>query len=94
MQPAVYMLASRPKGTLYVGVTSNLQSRIWMHRNDVVDGFSKRYGVHLLVWYETHESMQSAIVREKQIKAWKRQWKIELVEKDNSQWADLWKHIQ
>ena len=89
-QPAIYMLANRPQGTLYVGVTSNLQARIWMHRNNIVEGFTKRYRLHQLVWYELHASMQNAIVREKQIKAWKRRWKIELIEIHNPQWTDLW----
>lgn len=79
--PCVYMLASRRNGTLYVGVTSNLVKRIWEHKNDVAEGFTKRYGVHTLVWYEHHETMLSAITREKAIKEWKRRWKLELIEK-------------
>ena len=73
-QPCVYILASQPNGTLYLGVTSNLVKRIWEHRHDVVDGFSKSYRVHMLVWYELHGSMSSAIEREKAIKGWKRHW--------------------
>ncbi len=69
--PCVYILASKPHGTLYLGVTSNLVQRTWQHKNDLVEGFTKRYGVHTLVWFEAHESMESAITREKAIKEWK-----------------------
>ena len=89
-QPCVYMLASRRNGTLYAGVTSNIIKRIREHKNDVVEGFTKRYGVHTLVWYEIHETMESAISREKTIKGWNRQWKLELIEKGNPEWADLY----
>jgi putative endonuclease len=89
-QPCVYLLASRRNGTLYVGVTSDIIKRIWEHKNDAVEGFTKRYGVHILVWYEMHQTMESAITREKQIKDWKRQWKLELIEKENPQWTDLY----
>jgi putative endonuclease len=89
-QPCVYMLASRRNGTLYVGVTSNLIQRVWQHRNDVADGFTRRYGVHTLVWFEAHERMESAILREKQIKRWRRAAKLELIEKINPDWRDLW----
>ncbi len=92
-QPCVYLLASRKNGTLYTGVTSNLVQRIWQHRNDQADGFTKRYGVHLLVWYELHETMESAIAREKAIKEWKRAWKLELIEAANPQWQDLYDEI-
>ncbi len=74
MQPCVYLLASKRNGTLYTGVTSDLMKRVWQHKHDVVEGFTQRYGVHRLVWYEVHENMESAIVREKNIKAWKRVW--------------------
>ena len=87
------MLASRRNGTLYVGVTSHLIKRIWEHKNDLVEGFSKQYGVHSLVWFEQHESMMSAIQREKAIKEWKRQWKLELIEKGNPDWHDLYEHL-
>ena len=87
-QPAVYILASRRNGTLYVGVTSNLRARIWQHQNDIVEGFTKRYGVHHLVWYEMHPTMESAIGREKAIKAWKRCWKMQLIESVNPDWHD------
>ncbi|MER2515826.1 MAG: GIY-YIG nuclease family protein [Candidatus Accumulibacter phosphatis] len=92
-QPAVYILASRRNGTLYSGVTSNLVQRVWQHRNDVVDGFSRRYGAHLLVFYELHESMQAAIVREKQIKAGSRLKKLRLIESMNPEWEDLYAGI-
>jgi putative endonuclease len=89
-QPAVYILASQPNGTLYVGVTSDLGKRVWEHKNDLVDGFTKKYGVHRLVYFEFHASMIEAIIREKQIKRWYREWKINLIEKDNPDWRDLW----
>lgn len=92
-QPCVYLLASRKNGTLYTGVTSNLVQRIWQHRNDQADGFTKKYEVHLLVWYELHETMESAIAREKAIKEWKRAWKLELIETANPQWQDLYDEI-
>jgi putative endonuclease len=92
-QPAVYILASKRNGTLYVGVTSNLQQRAWTHKNDSVEGFTKRYGVHSLVYYELHHDMVSAITREKQIKKWNRAWKLELIEKQNPDWRDLWDEI-
>ncbi|MBE3097974.1 MAG: GIY-YIG nuclease family protein [Planctomycetes bacterium] len=91
--PAVYILASRRNGTLYVGVTSNLAKRVWEHKNDVVEGFTKRYGVHRLVWYELHETMDSAIRREKAIKEWRRAWKLELIEQFNPAWEDLYSFI-
>ena len=91
--PCVYILASKRKGTLYLGVTSNLVQRIWQHKNDYVEGFTKRYGVHTLVWFEPHESMESAIAREKAIKEWKRVWKVELIEKGNPPWRDLYDEI-
>ena len=89
-QPAVYILASKRNGTIYVGVTSDLIKRIWEHKNDMVEGFTKRYGVHHLVWYELHESMGSAIEREKRLKEWKRAWKLELIESSNPDWQDLY----
>ena len=93
MQPAVYILASQRNGTLYTGVTSDLIKRIWEHKNEVVEGFSKRYGVHLLVYFELHSNMLSAITREKQIKKWNRAWKIRLIESVNPEWRDLWNEI-
>jgi len=92
-QPAVYILASKRNGTLYIGVTSDLVKRIWEHKNDMVEGFTKRYGVHHLVWYELHENMESAIQREKRLKDWKRAWKLELIESDNPDWKDLYSTI-
>lgn len=89
-QPCVYLLASKRNGTLYVGVTSNLVKRVWEHKSDGVEGFSKRYGVHTLVWYEVHETMESAINREKAIKNWKRKWKLALIESMNPEWLDLY----
>ncbi|WDT74395.1 MAG: GIY-YIG nuclease family protein [Candidatus Manganitrophus sp.] len=92
-QPAVYILASKRNGTLYVGVTSNLAKRVWEHKNALVEGFTNRYRVHHLVYYELHEEMELAISREKQIKKWNRAWKLELIEKQNSEWRDLWEEI-
>jgi putative endonuclease len=89
-QPAVYILASKRNGTLYVGVTSDLVKRIWEHKSGLMEGFTKRYGVHRLVWYELHESMESAILREKRLKEWKRDWKFELIERTNLGWHDLY----
>lgn len=93
MQPAVYVLACRRNGTLYVGVTSDLVKRVWEHRNDAVDGFTKRYRVHDLVYFELHSEMLIAIAREKQIKKWERAWKIKLIEAQNPAWTDLWPGI-
>jgi putative endonuclease len=92
-QPCVYLLASHYCGTLYVGVTSDLPQRIWQHKNDCVEGFTKRYGVHDLVWYELHGTMHEAIAREKAIKEWKRAWKIRLIEESNLEWKDLYPSI-
>jgi putative endonuclease len=88
-QPAVYILASKRNGTLYTGVTSDLKKRAWTHKNDLVEGFTKKYGVHLLVYYGLHNDMVSAITREKQIKKWNRAWKLELIEEQNPNWKDL-----
>ena len=89
-QPCVYMLVSRRNGTLYIGVTSDLVKRVWQHRNEVAQGFTSRYHVHDLVWYELHETMESAILREKQLKEWKRAWKLRLIEGENPEWRDLY----
>ena len=89
-QPAVYILASKRNGTLYIGVTSELVKRIWEHKNNMVEGFTKRYNVHQLVWYELHGNMESAITREKRLKDWKRKWKLELIESSNPKWEDLY----
>ena len=93
MQPCVYILASKRNGTLYIGVTSGLVKRVWEHKNDFVEGFTKRYGVHTLVWYELHETMESAIVREKALKNWKRAWKLEVIERSNPGWLDLYAEL-
>ena len=92
-QPCVYPLASRRNGTLFVGVTSNLTQRVWQHKSDLTKGFTRRYGVHTLVWYEGHDTMESAIAWEKAIKGWKRSWKIALIEKSNWQWRDLYEEL-
>jgi putative endonuclease len=86
----VYILASRRNGTLYVGVTSDLAKRIWEHRQGFVDGFTKDYGVAMLVWYEMHDTAESAITREKQLKKWNRAWKVRLIEEVNPFWNDLY----
>ena len=91
--PCVYILASRRIGTLYVGVTSNLIQRVYQHRNDLVEGFTRRYKIHTLVWYELHESMESAILWEKEVKKWQRYAKITLIEKSNPEWQDLWENL-
>jgi putative endonuclease len=91
--PCVYLLASRKNGTLYVGVTSNLVKRVWEHREHIVEGFTSRYHVTRLVWFEQHASMADAIAREKMLKHWKRQWKIRLIEERNPQWLDLYDGI-
>ncbi|MFI9653571.1 GIY-YIG nuclease family protein [Guyparkeria sp. GHLCS8-2] len=92
-QPCVYLLASRRHGTLYIGVTSDLVQRAWQHRNDLVAGFTRRYGIHTLVWYEMHPTMEGAIAREKAIKKWQRAWKVELIEGFNPDWQDLYESI-
>ena len=89
-QSYVYILASQRNGTLYVGVTSDLLRRVWQHKEGFVEGFTKQYGVKQLVWYESHESLEAAITREKQIKKWNRAWKIELIEGANPYWNDLY----
>ena len=93
MTPCVYILANRTWGTLYVGVTSNPVQRVWQHKHDLVEGFTKRYRVHRLVWYEVHASMESAITGEKALKKWNRAWKVDLIEKSNPTWADLYDDI-
>ena len=92
-QPAVYLLASKRNGTLYIGVTSDLVKRAWEHRNGITGGFTKKYNVHRLVYYELFEDMSSAITREKLMKKWCRAWKVEWIEKDNRDWRDLWPDI-
>jgi putative endonuclease len=90
MQPCVYVLASRRNGTLYVGVTNDVRRRVWEHRTGVADGFTKRYGVHRLVYAEFHASIVEAIAREKQLKKWRRAWKLALIEEANPEWGDLY----
>jgi putative endonuclease len=92
-KPAVYILASKYQGVLYIGVTSNLPQRIWQHKHKLVDGFSQQYNVDRLIWYELHMEMYAAITREKQIKKWNRAWKIELIETDNPNWNDRFEEI-
>ena len=91
--PCVYMLASKRNGTLYVGVTSDLVQRVWQHRSQLAEGFAKRYGVHRLAWYEVHETMESAILREMALKKWNRAWKIQLIQETNPAWKDLYDAI-
>jgi putative endonuclease len=89
-EPCVYILASRERGTLYVGVTSHLAKRVWEHKIDAISGFTQRYSVDRLVWFERHSSMYAAITREKQIKNWRRAWKLGLIEASNPDWLDLY----
>jgi len=84
------MMASKKNGTIYIGMTNDLIKRIYAHKNDLVEGFTKKYGVHQLVYYEQTEEVKSAIQREKQLKKWNRSWKIELIEKMNPEWKDLY----
>ena len=89
----VYILASRRNGTLYIGVTNNLRRRIWQHKNGVAEGFTRRYKVHNLVYFEQADNVISAIEREKRLKKWNRSWKIKLIEKDNLEWNDLYENL-
>jgi putative endonuclease len=91
--PCVYILASKRNGTLYTGVTSDLVKRVYEHKNGLADGFTKKYRVHHLVYFELHGDMHAAISREKQVKKWKRAWKLELIEKNNPAWKDLYGSI-
>jgi putative endonuclease len=90
----VYMLASRRNGTLYVGVSNDVMRRSWEHKNDLVEDFTKKYGVHILVWYEVYEDINAAIAREKRLKRWNRAWKIRLIEESNSGWNDLYDRLR
>ena len=92
-QPCVYILANKRNGTLYIGVPSNIVKRVWQHKNKIVKGFTEKYGIDKLVWYEQHETMISAIQREKAIKFWKRKWKINVIETRNLDWQDLYDEI-
>jgi putative endonuclease len=87
------MLASKHNGTLYIGVTDNLVRRVYEHKNDMVEGFTKRYGVHMLVYYEQHDNVEAAIQREKRLKFWHRKWKIRLIEESNPEWQDLYEQL-
>lgn len=89
----VYVLASQRNGTLYTGVTNNLAKRVWDHKNGICEGFTKKYRVHMLVWFETHVDVQAAIAREKQIKGWNRAWKLKMIERMNPDWADLYERV-
>ena len=92
-QPAVYIMCNAPRGTLYIGVTSDLVQRAYQNRESLMDGFTKEQGLNVLVWYEMHDTMVGAIAREKSMKKWRRNWKIELIEKENSDWRDLWRDV-
>jgi putative endonuclease len=89
----VYILASQRNGTLYIGMTDNLVRRVWEHREGVVAGFTREYGVKMLVWYEVHETRESALIRERQMKKWNRAWKLREIEATNPTWRDLWDEI-
>ena len=89
----VYILCSKRNGTLYIGVTSDLIKRVYEHKHDLADGFTKRYQVHSLAWFEIHHDAENAIIREKQIKVWKRAWKLRLIEENNPEWIDLYESI-
>ena len=92
-KPAIYIITNKPNGTLYIGVTSNLVKRIYEHKNKFVDGFSRKYNLDKLVFYEVIDEMEVAIKREKQLKNWHREWKIELIQKMNPEWNDLYESI-
>jgi putative endonuclease len=93
IQPCVYILASQRNGTLYVGVTGDIAKRVWEHRSSAAPGFTRQYAVHTLVYVEFHETMPDAILREKQIKKWRRAWKLELIEEGNPDWRDLYEDL-
>jgi putative endonuclease len=90
----VYILASQRNGTLYIGVTNNLLRRVYEHKNNLINGFTKRYNTHILVYYEICDDIESAIIREKRLKKWNRRWKLELIESKNPQWRDLYEGLQ
>ncbi|KID55670.1 hypothetical protein JF50_19460 [Pseudoalteromonas luteoviolacea] len=93
MQPSVYILASKPYGTIYIGVTKDLKARVYQHKNNLTKSFTSQYNVHHLVYFECHDSITTAIAREKQLKNWKRAWKIQLIESFNPKWQDLYHKI-
>ncbi|GAA0705387.1 GIY-YIG nuclease family protein [Dokdonella soli] len=92
-QPCVYIVASRRNGTLYLGVTSDLIQRVWQHKNGFIEGFTRQHRVHVLVWFEPHATMDSAIAREKALKQWRRAWKVNLIEQVNPYWRDLYDEL-
>jgi len=92
-RPCVYILASKRNGTLYIGVTSDVLRRVWEHKTGVVEGFSRKYNVHRLVYVEFHETMPDAIAREKRLKKWRRAWKINLIEQGNEEWRDIFEEL-
>ena len=92
-QPCVYILASKRNGTLYVGVTSDIARRVWEHKSEPIESFTKRYRIHHLVYAEFHETMPDAILREKRIKKWRRAWKLNLIEQNNPEWRDLFEDV-
>lgn len=89
----VYILTNQRNGTLYTGVTNDLKRRVWEHKHNLVKGFTKEYGVHILVYFEQHEDIEEAILKEKKLKRWKRKWKLDLIEKENPDWKDLYAGI-
>jgi putative endonuclease len=89
----VYIITNKRNGTLYTGVTSDLKKRIWEHKEGVIDGFSKKYGLKSLVWFEVHDDIEEAIRREKQIKKWERKWKLRMIEEQNFAWLDLYEGL-
>jgi len=91
--PTVYILTNKPFGTLYIGATSHLAARVWQHREGLVNGFTKRHSVHHLVYFEVYQTMLDAFAREKQLKKWRREWKVGLIVSKNPTWIDLWDHI-
>ena len=93
MKGYVYIISNKKNGTIYIGVTNNLIRRIYEHKYEMVEGFSKKYGLHKLVYYEIYNTIKDAIAREKQLKNWKRNWKVKLIEKDNPEWKDLYQEI-
>ncbi len=90
---AVYIMTNRPDGTLYIGMTSNLQHRVWQHRTHALPGFTDRYNLNRLIWYELHSEMRVAIQREKSLKRWRRAWKVSLIQENNPAWQDLWTEV-
>jgi len=89
----VYILANKPNGTIYVGMTDDLVKRVWQHRIDLIPGFTQRYGVKMLVWFESYESREAAFLRERRIKKWNRAWKLALIRQENPTWRDLWREL-